>query len=247
MQRDTCRRRPCVGLLFGGLIMAAGAAHASTILVSNNTSGVIGAYTTSGATVNAALITGLSDPGNGALISGVDVAHGAASNGTDIFVVNNDTGAAGTGFISEYTTSEALVNASLITGLGGPEEVLILGSDIFVTNFTTGTVGEYTTSGGTVNANLITGLDGPIGIATDGTNLYIANTLGGTVSEYTTAETLVNAALISGLSGPDGIAVVPTVTPEPGSFGLLAVGLVGLGITQRKRAARLARIRHERV
>jgi len=47
----------------------------------------------------------------------------------------------------------------------------------------------------------------------------------------------VNAALISGLSGPEGIAVVPTATPEPGSFGLLAVALAGLGFLRRTRAA----------
>jgi hypothetical protein len=88
-----------------------------------------------------------------------------------------------------------------------------------------------------VNADLISGLDGPIGIATDGTNLYITNALGGTVSEYTTSGGLVSAALISGLSGPDGIAVVPTATPEPGSFGLLAAGLAGLGFLRQKRAA----------
>ena len=35
-------------LLFGALLAAASGAHAGTILVSNNTSGTIGAYTTSG-------------------------------------------------------------------------------------------------------------------------------------------------------------------------------------------------------
>ena len=86
-----------------------------------------------------------------------------------------------------------------------------------------------------MNAALISGLDGPLGIATDATNLYITNALGGTVSEYTTSGVSVNAALISGLSGPTGIAVVSS--PEPGSFGLLAVGLAGLGFLRRKRAA----------
>ena len=88
-----------------------------------------------------------------------------------------------------------------------------------------------------MNAALITGLNGPLGIATDGTNLYITNALGGTVSEYTTSGALVNAALISGLSGPTGIAVVNTASPEPGSFGIVAVVLAVLGFSWRKRAA----------
>jgi hypothetical protein len=123
-------------------------------------------------------------------------------------------------------------------GLSGPEEVLILGSDIFVTNFTSGTVGEYTTGGGTVNAALISGLTDADAIATDGTNLYVTNGLDrGSVSEYTTSGVLVNAALISGLGTPDGIAVVTSAAPEPGGLGLLAVALAGLGIWRRKLAA----------
>ena len=54
-------RKTFKGLLFVAL-GAAGAAHAGTILVSNTFGGTIGAYTTSGAIVNASLITGLTNP-----------------------------------------------------------------------------------------------------------------------------------------------------------------------------------------
>ena len=51
------RRNACLSLLFGALLAVSGA-RADTIFVSNNTGGTVGAYTTSGATVNASLISG---------------------------------------------------------------------------------------------------------------------------------------------------------------------------------------------
>jgi hypothetical protein len=53
------------------------------------------------------------------------------------------------------------VNASLISGLHGPEGVAVFGNDLFVANAGTGTIGEYTTGGAPVNASLISGLDDP--------------------------------------------------------------------------------------
>jgi hypothetical protein len=76
--------------------------------VTNISKGTIGEYTTSGATVNSALISGL---------------HGPVSitvSGTDLFVVNHATGT-----ISEYTTSGEMVNAALISGLHGPEGIAV--------------------------------------------------------------------------------------------------------------------------
>jgi DNA-binding beta-propeller fold protein YncE len=108
----------------------------------------VGEYTTSGATINASLIMGLSSP------------RGVAVSGSDLFVTNSFTGT-----IGEYTTSGSTVNASLITGLHGPVGIAVSGSNLFVANDSGGTIDEYTTSGGTVNASLITGLSGPIGLA----------------------------------------------------------------------------------
>jgi hypothetical protein len=100
---------------------------------------------TSGATVNASLVSGSGEGLHGPL--------GVAVSGSDFFVANYSTGT-----IAEYTTSGTLVNASLITGLSNPSDVAVSGSDLFVAEETSGTVGEYTTSGDVVNASLVTGL-----------------------------------------------------------------------------------------
>ena len=74
------------------------------VVVSRNADpGKFVANATTGATINAALVTGLNDP------------FGFAVSGGDIFVVND-----ATGVVSEYTTSGATVNASLISWTTSP-------------------------------------------------------------------------------------------------------------------------------
>jgi uncharacterized delta-60 repeat protein len=163
------------------------------IFVTNAGAGTIGEYTPSGATVNAALISGLGTP------------EGITAVGSDLFVVNQATDS-----IGEYTTSGATVNASLISGLAKPIGIAASGSDLFVTNRTTDTVGEYTTSGATVNASLITGLSNPRGIAVSGSDLFIANLGTGTIGEFTTSGATVNASLVSGLSQAGDVVVSGT-------------------------------------
>src|SRR5882757_1239823 len=102
-------------------------------------SGGIGEYTTSGETVNVALVAGL----HGTI--------GIAVSGEDLFVLNLD------GTVGEYTTSGQTVNAALITGLVKPQGIAVSGTNLFIGNFGTGlpgsgAIGEYTTSGETVNA-----------------------------------------------------------------------------------------------
>ena len=75
-------------------------ATATPIFVVNSGGGTVGEYTTSGATVNAALISGLIVP------------EGIALSGSNIFVTNFLAGTVG-----EYTTSGARVNAALISGV----------------------------------------------------------------------------------------------------------------------------------
>jgi hypothetical protein len=175
-----------LGVLTSALATQAGA----EVFVTNYGSATVGEYTTSGATVNASLISGLDGP------------EGVALEGSDVYVINFEDGSVG-----EYTASGATVNASLISGLDDPEGVALEGSDLYVSNYYGETVGEYTTSGATVNAALIKGLDDPAGVALEGSDLYVVNTASGTVGEYTTSGATVNASLISGLDKPYGLAV----------------------------------------
>lgn len=107
------------------------------------------------------------------------------------------------GTVGQYLTSGATVNATLLSGLGGPQQLALAGDDLFVTSQgnmlparpNTGVVGEYTTSGATVNASLISGLNELIGVAVDGNDLFV--TTGNTIGEYTTSGATVNASLFS--------------------------------------------------
>ena len=94
----------------------------------------------------------------------------ATASGQDIYVTN-----ANTGTIGEYTTSGAVVNASLVSGLNDPNGLAVSGSNLFVANSGNGTIGEYTTSGATVNASLVSGLNDPSGIAVSGSDLFVTN------------------------------------------------------------------------
>jgi len=124
-----------------------------------------------------------------------------------IFVGNCGNCGGGSGTVGEYTTSGAVVNPALITGLTTPWGIAVSGDRLFLTVRNPDRVGEWTTSGVPVNDSLITGLAGPRGIAVFGTNLYVANDGSGTIGKYTTSGTVVNAALISGLNSPTDIAL----------------------------------------
>jgi hypothetical protein len=162
------------------------------IFVANFGAGTIGEYTTSGATVNAALISGLNGP------------FGIAVSGGNLFVTSLNT-------IGEYTTSGATVNSALVSGLNFfPEGIAVSGGNLFVTvsdvESETSHIGKYTTSGATVNAALISGLPPSFDIAVSGDKLFVVE--GNTIAEYTTSGATVNPALVSGLGdGAGGIAV----------------------------------------
>lgn len=158
--------------------------------------GTIGEYSTSGATVNAALIVGFKSP------------RGIAASGSNLFVADTDSFT-----IGEYTTSGATVNPSLITGVYS-QHIAVFGSNLFVSDDNVNTVSEYTTAGATVNAALIAGLNLPESIAVSGSNLFVAN-LGdefepgsGSIGEDNAITgATVDLSLITGLDGPFGIAV----------------------------------------
>ena len=140
--------------------------------------GTIGAYTNSGAVINASLITGLSDP------------LSVAASGGFLYVTTLD------GKIGKYTTSGATVNASLVTGLNQPTDIEVSGNRIFVADFGHGSIGEYTTSGATINSSLIGGVHST-GIAVSGTHLFVSSDSEFTgIAEYTTSGETVNPSLI---------------------------------------------------
>jgi len=180
-------------------------------VVSENPSRV-GEYTTSGAVVNASLIS-LPDP------------VAIALSGSNLFVtdtyLNN---------ISEYPTSGAIVNSSLVSGLSAPWGLAVYGDNLFVTNENfggqpnTGTIGEYTMSGAVVNSSLVSGLSGAVGIAVDGTNIFVGNSDSNTIGKYTMAGSTVNATLIAGASGLTETSPVP----EPSTLALLAASAASL-------------------
>src|SRR5271166_5024179 len=88
-------------LLGATTIWAMPATARGQIFVTNENSGTIGEYTTTGAKVNASLISGLGDP------------EGIAVSGGNLFVANYG---GTTRNVGEYTTTGATVNASLFSG-----------------------------------------------------------------------------------------------------------------------------------
>lgn len=196
------------------------------VYLANTFAGTIGQYTTSGETVNAALISGLDNPAS------------IAISGSELFVVTNSG-------IGKYTTSGATVNASLITsayyGQFSGAYIAVSGSELFVAK-DGGGVAKYTTSGALLNSALIPGfsalgnpqgLSGVTGMVASGSDLYIlhysseyyANS-GNWIGQYSTSGTAVNPylvkpKLIQGTDSPlNGIAVYGSnlfVTNKDGS------------------------------
>lgn len=87
-------------------------------------------------------------------------------SGNNLYVANVINGI-GNSTVGKYNaTTGATINASLITGLSGPQGMAFLGNELFVSNSGTGVVGVYdATTGAAINANFITGLTNPASIA----------------------------------------------------------------------------------
>src|SRR6266571_4059194 len=96
-----------------------------------------------------------------------------------IFVANS-----GSGTIGEYDNNNGgTVNASLVSGLSGPNAAAVSGEYLFVANSGSGTIGKYNaTTGAPVNASLVSGLSNPVGIAVPGNGyLFVVNKGSGTI------------------------------------------------------------------
>jgi WD40 repeat protein len=165
-----------------------------------NGAGNLGEFTTSGATVNASLVTG---QGNGL--------QGIAASGDNVFITNITAGT-----IGEYNTADSTFNPSFITSLVAPYGIAVSGDDLYVATNSGGltTIGEYTTAGATVNASLITIPESysfqPESMVVSGGNLYVVlNSDSGTIGEYdATTGATINANLITGLYFPHSVTVL---------------------------------------
>src|SRR5689334_6715308 len=93
-------------VFLGGLLISP--VRGDVIFVADFNSGTIGEYTTAGAPINPALISGLNHP------------IGIAVSGSDLFVANESAGGPNDGVISKYTTAGVLVTPALISGIPQP-------------------------------------------------------------------------------------------------------------------------------
>jgi hypothetical protein len=175
------------------IVLAAGAATGDSIFVTNyatGTNGWIGKYTTSGATVDASLISGLPGPSFLAVF------------GSNLYVANYNGGTIG---VYDMNTGAA-VNPSLISIPGHHlSAVVVSGSSLFLTDYDAGTIGQYDiNTGAAINASLVSGLDHPSGLLVSGSTLLVADTGNGAVGQYTITGETVNASLVSGLNFATG-------------------------------------------
>jgi uncharacterized delta-60 repeat protein len=206
---------------------------AGQIYVGDGGAGTIGTYDqTTGAAVNASLISGLSY-GSGPYGS-------VAVSGQDVFVLNSFAGTVG-----EYTTSGATVNASLITGLTSqiPFGMTVVGSNLYVvygnggSSATNGHVDRYTLGAtpGTIDAaatvtNLISGIADADAVLVSGSTIYVSDYALGTIGSYSLAGDPINPSLVTGLSNPEDMTLVGStlfVTEQGGGQCVGAYSLSG--------------------
>jgi hypothetical protein len=199
--RRRSRRLP----LLSGIALAfvsgvtSGTAHAQ-IFVANSGNGTIGEYTTSGATVNASLITGLNK------------IQGIAVSGSDLFVSTDNVGQPGV--ISEYTTSGALVNTLTFTNNGDSSGALAAsGSDVYAIlnpNTASQNTVKFTTSSFPSLSPPVGGPGHGYSIAVSGSDVFVLATqsLGGGLylAEFTSSGSFVTFGLIPYFN--------PTTLPE---------------------------------
>ena len=142
-----------------------------------------------------------------------------------VFVANYNAGT-----VSTYTTSGSLLNANFITGLSGPTNIAISGSDLYVSNSSNSTIGKYTIVSGTTsavqNASFITntnGLNDPRGLVVSGSNLFVANLGTGVIQNYATSGSFVsNVVTVPGANGAGltGLALSGTSLYEVNTYSL---------------------------
>jgi len=209
------------------------AVSGSDLFVANYGANSIGEYTTSGATVNASLISGLSGP------------IGVAIYGSDLFVGNiNSTGSHADQAV-EYnlaTPTPTLLGSLTLGSSANGIAVSANGANLYVTSNSGNAIYDYATSNIMLAGNASptatwtdTGYTSAYGIAIYGSDLFVTQDQSvNDVLEFTTSGSPVSTTpdpLITGLNDPYAIAV-----PEPASLGLMAMGSMMLLAKRRKKA-----------
>lgn len=203
-----------LALFLGSLLTAAAYGQ---IYVANFGTGTIGKYdATTGAAINASLVSGLNGP------------IGIALSGGHLYVANS-----GAGTIGEYDAATgATMNASLVSGLYYPWGIAVSGGNIFVTfPYSNIGVGKYdATTGATVNAFswYSSVVQSPTAIAVSGGNLFVGGGSGGqfnaVIGKYNaTTGAVVNDPLVSDVSNCRFMAVSEGhlyVTEGYGDYGI---------------------------
>ena len=206
--------------LVSGLNTALGVAVSGPDLFVLKSNGVGEYNATTGATINASLIGGLS-PTNFAI-----------DDSGNLFVTNDVSGA-GNATINEYTTGGAAANGSnpaILSGLTSPAGVAVYNNGnthaLFVTSSTNNSLTEYTLDtngdgmygvaahGGTTTV-ISSALTYPFNMVIAGSDLYFVNrnppglpTNPGSVDDYNIGAGTLNSSFITDLNEPYGISVL---------------------------------------
>jgi glucose/arabinose dehydrogenase len=185
--------------------------------------GSIGEYTTSGGTINSSLVANLQEP-----YGGEGIAAAIALSG-DTLYVNVEATYGFPGAVEAFSTTGALLNNKLITGLVSSQGLAMVGDNLLVASRPSSgyqMIGEYSPSGSVINPSLITL---PTTIATaifiSGNDVYASDLVG--VQEYTTSGDTVSANLISTDTPSIGLVVVDTPEPSQTCLLLTSGGMIG--------------------
>ena len=203
-------------------------AHGQVFVLTSDTNGngVISEYTTAGALVTGTLAASGAYPWSSIAVSGSNI-YVSQDESTEF---TSDT------VVLEYSTSGALENSSLVSGLGQLMGMAVSddGTKLYVADIVNSNVGEYDASTGTaLNASLISGLGDPGSIAVSGSNLYVLSGIfgdSGVIGQYTVdaanaVVTASNPSLVSSLAVPGGLAISGTdlYVTNGGSSGTVSV------------------------
>jgi DNA-binding beta-propeller fold protein YncE len=162
------------------------------VYVANSGTGTIGEYdATTGAVINASLISGFSNP------------VALAVSGPYLYVADNTAGT-----IGEYSTSGSPISPSLIS-LAGVDGMTVSGPSLYaLTTLDFGSLYVYAQSGAGISTPLATNMGLPQGIVVNGTRILVANGALSRINAFSLSGQLLMFPSVTGLaSSPAGVAL----------------------------------------